>query len=120
MTLKRREGFCSSCSVHAIGLFAAKLKTVGVEKFEELKRAVVVLDLAMPDMDGIEAAKLMSTSDPAAPIILFTILGFEGLRDSAREAGIRVIVPPAWKIPSSLWEPSATAALVPPRIYLHL
>jgi two-component system, chemotaxis family, chemotaxis protein CheY len=64
----------------------------GVEKFEELKPDVVVLDFVMPDMDGIETAKLMSRSNPKVPIILFTIRGIEGIARSARAAGIRAIV----------------------------
>jgi CheY-like chemotaxis protein len=36
----------------------------GVKKFQELKPDVVLLDLAMPDINGIEAAKQMSASDP--------------------------------------------------------
>lgn len=64
----------------------------GIHKFEERKPDVVVLDLAMPDLDGIEAAKIMSSADPSVPIVLFTILGFEGLEEPARLAGIRAIV----------------------------
>jgi two-component system chemotaxis response regulator CheY len=72
----------------------------GVEKFEELKPDVVVLDLAMPVMDGIEAAKLMSMSDAKIPIILFTILGFEGMESVAKDAGIQAIVSKteAWRL----------------------
>jgi CheY-like chemotaxis protein len=72
----------------------------GVEKFEEQKPDVVVLDLAMPDMDGIETAKIMSNCDPNVPIILFTIFGFEGVESTASEAGIRAIVPKnnAWSL----------------------
>jgi two-component system, chemotaxis family, chemotaxis protein CheY len=72
----------------------------GVEKFEELKPDVVVLDLAMPVMDGIEAAKLMSMSDAKIPIILFTILGFGGMESVAKDAGIQAIVSKteAWRL----------------------
>jgi CheY-like chemotaxis protein len=72
----------------------------GIEKFEEHKPDVVVLDLAMPGMDGIETARMMSIVDARVPIILFTIFGFEGLKGSATEAGIRDIVPKnnAWSL----------------------
>jgi CheY-like chemotaxis protein len=64
----------------------------GVKKFNELKPDVVLLDLAMPDINGIEAAKWMSASDPAVPIIMFTILNLDGLENAARNAGICAVV----------------------------
>jgi two-component system, NarL family, invasion response regulator UvrY len=72
----------------------------GVEKFEEQKPDVVVLDLAMPGMNGIETARMMSIVDPTVPIILFTIFGFEGLKGSASEAGVWDVVPKdhAWSL----------------------
>jgi DNA-binding NarL/FixJ family response regulator len=72
----------------------------GVEKFQKLKPNVVVLDLSMPDMTGIEAAQQMSVADPTVPLILFTILEIEGIGDAARKAGIRTIVPKteAWSL----------------------
>jgi two-component system chemotaxis response regulator CheY len=76
----------------------------GVEKFQELKPDVVLLDLSMPDMTGIEAAQQMSAADPKVPLILFTILEIEGIGDAAREAGIRAIVPKseAWSLVASI------------------
>jgi DNA-binding NarL/FixJ family response regulator len=64
----------------------------GVKKFRQLKPDVVLLDLSMPDMTGIEAAQQMSSADPAVPLILFTILDVKGIGDAARKAGIRTIV----------------------------
>ena len=64
----------------------------GVKKFRELKPDLVLLDLAMPDMDGIQAAEQMSTTDPTVPIILFTVLDLEGLEARARKAGICAVV----------------------------
>jgi CheY-like chemotaxis protein len=62
-----------------------------LRKFQELKPDLVLLDLAMPDISGIEAATWMSASDPAVPLILFTVM--EGLEKAARNAGICAVVP---------------------------
>ena len=76
----------------------------GVKKFRTLKPDVVLLDLSMPDINGIETAKRMSAFDPAVPLVLFTILEIEGLEDEARKAGIRAIVPKskAWNLIGSI------------------
>jgi CheY-like chemotaxis protein len=75
-----------------------------VEKFRKLKPDVVVLDLAMPDLNGIETAKRMSAFDPEVPIILFTILEVDGIEKFAHEAGISAVVPKrqAWNLLGSI------------------
>jgi two-component system, chemotaxis family, chemotaxis protein CheY len=63
-----------------------------VQKFRELKPDLVLLDLAMPDIDGIEAGRQMHAIDPSVPLILVTSLDPWGLESAARNAGIcRVI-----------------------------
>ena len=76
----------------------------GVEKFQELKPDVVLLDLSMPDMTGIEAAQQMSASNPTIPLLLFTILNIEGLGPAAHKAGIQAIIPKseAWNLIGSI------------------
>jgi two-component system, chemotaxis family, chemotaxis protein CheY len=64
----------------------------GIAKFQELKPDLVLIDLAMPDINGIEAAKRMSSLNPRVPLILFTILDLQGLEESAKDAGICAIV----------------------------
>jgi two-component system chemotaxis response regulator CheY len=72
----------------------------GVQKFEQLKPDAVVLDLAMPDMDGVETAKQMAAVNPEVPLILFTILEIKGLERPAQDAGISAVVPKnhAWSL----------------------
>jgi CheY-like chemotaxis protein len=76
----------------------------GVKKFQELRPDVVLLDLAMPDINGIEVARMMSGLDRSVPIILFTILDLEGIEKAARNAGIRAIVSKGecWNLLSSI------------------
>ena len=64
----------------------------GVKKFNELKPDLVLLDLAMPDINRIEAARWMSAADPTVPIIMFTILNLDGLENAAHSAGICAVV----------------------------
>lgn len=65
---------------------------LGVEKYEALKPDLVIIDLALPDMNGIEVAKRMSSLDGSIPLVLFTILDLEGLEGPARQAGICQVV----------------------------
>jgi DNA-binding NarL/FixJ family response regulator len=64
----------------------------GIAKFKELLPDLVLIDLAMPDINGIETAKQMSMINSKVPLILFTILDVDGLQKRAREAGIAAIV----------------------------
>jgi two-component system, chemotaxis family, chemotaxis protein CheY len=64
----------------------------GIAKFQELKPDLVLIDLAMPDINGIEAAKRMSSLNSRIPLILFTVLDLQGLEKAAVEAGIWAIV----------------------------
>ena len=61
---------------------------------------MVVLDLAMPDVDGIEVGRRMHAIDPSVPIVLFTLLDPWGLEAPARNAGICRVIPKseAWKL----------------------
>jgi len=43
-----------------------------VEKSAELKRDVVILDYAMPEMDGLEAASHICSASPQVPILVYT------------------------------------------------
>ena len=76
----------------------------GIKKFQELRPDVVLLDLAMPDINGIEVARMMSGLDRSVPIILFTVLDLEGIESAARNAGIRAIVSKGecWNLLSSI------------------
>jgi DNA-binding NarL/FixJ family response regulator len=45
----------------------------GIEQAKKLKPDLIVLDLAMPRMNGAEAASVLSTTMPDVPIVLLTL-----------------------------------------------
>jgi response regulator NasT len=53
----------------------------------ELKPDVVIMDIKMPDLDGIEAAKIL-TQEKIAPVLLLTAYSQRDLIDRAKEAGV--------------------------------
>jgi AmiR/NasT family two-component response regulator len=53
----------------------------------ELRPDVVIADIKMPDMDGIEAARIL-TEEKIAPVILLTAYGQRELVERAKEAGV--------------------------------
>ena len=58
-----------------------------VNSARELKPDVVIMDIKMPDMDGIEAAKIL-TQEKIAPVLLLTAYSQRDLIDRAKEAGV--------------------------------
>jgi len=60
-----------------------------VERAEAMKPDVVVLDIGMPNMGGIEAAQLISSSLPHAAIIILSMHSDEGYVLRALKAGAR-------------------------------
>ena len=60
-----------------------------VERFRELRPDVVLMDLRMPSLDGVEATKAIRREDPEARIIALT--SYDGDQDIYRalEAGVR-------------------------------
>lgn len=58
-----------------------------VELARELKPDVTILDIKMPNMDGIDAAKIIST-EGIAPVLLLTAYSQKDLVERARDAGV--------------------------------
>jgi AmiR/NasT family two-component response regulator len=62
----------------------------------ELRPDLVVMDIRMPQMDGIEAARIL-TNERLAPTVLLTAFSDDELVERAREAGVVAYITKPWK-----------------------
>jgi DNA-binding NarL/FixJ family response regulator len=60
----------------------------GIEKAEQLHPDLIVLDLSMPVMNGLQAARRLKQLMPAVPLVMFTNHAADSLMSEALEAGI--------------------------------
>lgn len=60
---------------------------MAIEKFKELKPDLVTMDIVMPEMDGIEATREITTYDPSAKVIITSTMHQKELSLKALESG---------------------------------
>jgi DNA-binding NarL/FixJ family response regulator len=64
----------------------------GIEMAESVHPNLIILDLSMPVMNGLEAAKILNHSMPSVPLIMFTSFQTPVLQEQAIAAGISKVV----------------------------
>lgn len=64
----------------------------GVAKGEELSPDLIVMDLTMPVMNGLDAAKVLLLSKPEVPIIMFSNTANAILAQDTQDAGICALI----------------------------
>jgi DNA-binding NarL/FixJ family response regulator len=57
------------------------------ERAEELAPDLVLMDMSMPDLDGIEAMRRIHAKQPDLPVIILTAHADAGIEREARKAG---------------------------------
>ena len=60
-----------------------------VEKYNELKPDLVLMDITMPEMDGIQALKKIKENDPSALVIMCSAMGQEAMVIESIQAGAK-------------------------------
>jgi CheY-like chemotaxis protein len=63
-----------------------------VDKFKEQNFDVTLMDVVMPEMNGVDAFKKMREIQPEASIILMTAYSDEELMQTAKEEGVHLII----------------------------
>jgi DNA-binding NarL/FixJ family response regulator len=83
-TLERQHGW-EVCGEAADGREA-------IEKAQQLKPDLVVLDLSMPVMNGLEAARELKRLLPSVALVMFTTFSTAHLKREALSAGVSALV----------------------------
>ncbi len=60
-----------------------------VEKYGELKPDLVLMDITMPEMDGIQALKAIKTGDAGAKVIMCSAMGQQAMVIESIQAGAK-------------------------------
>ena len=68
-----------------------------VEKFDSEKPDLVLMDIVMPELSGIEALKQIMTADANAKIVVITAAGSEAKRAEATKSGARHFIAKPFK-----------------------
>ena len=63
-----------------------------IEKAQQLKPDLIILDISLPRMNGILAASILKEMHPRTPIVLFTLY-HDAFNNLGTPAGIDAIVP---------------------------
>jgi DNA-binding NarL/FixJ family response regulator len=66
---------------------------MAVAKVVELRPDAIILDFAMPVMNGLDAAERIRELAPQTPIVMVTLHEPDMLLERARAAGVREVIP---------------------------
>ena len=76
-------------------LFEAVDGADAVDKFGEIGPDLVIMDITMPNMDGLEALKAIRAKDPNANVVMCSAIGQESMvMDAVRSGAKDFIVKP--------------------------
>ena len=62
---------------------------VAVDKYAETKPDLVMMDITMPEMDGIQALKKIKETDPGATVIMCSAMGQQAMVIESIQSGAK-------------------------------
>jgi len=63
-----------------------------IEKYAKVNPDVILMDITMPDMDGLEALRRIKEIDPKAKVIMCTAMGQQAMVAKAVELGAQQFI----------------------------
>src|SRR5204862_3048460 len=103
-------------------ILEAQTGAEAVAKAELSPPILIILDFAMPEMDGLSATKVLRNRLPEIPILMYTMHYTDQLSEQAQSAGIRKVISKSETsslvaaIQEFLVEPAAAANAAPSKI----
>ena len=64
----------------------------GIEKAKELHPDLIILDLSMPRLNGLDAARVLSKALPDVPLLMYSVHMDSVVEKEAVAAGVRVVL----------------------------
>lgn len=64
-----------------------------IELYKELKPNIVILDVIMPGLNGLETAEILKKQDPAVKILMLSSLCDAGTMEEVKSIGVKHLIP---------------------------
>lgn len=64
-----------------------------IEFYKELKPDIVILDIIMPGLNGLETAEILKKQDPAVKILMLSSLCDAGTMEEVKSIGVKHLIP---------------------------
>lgn len=75
----------------------AKNGEEGIRMYDELKPDIIILDIIMPGIDGLEAAQIILRKNPDAKILMLSSLCDSGTLEEVKGIGLKFLIPKPWE-----------------------
>ena len=71
----------------------AKKGEEAIELYKELNPDIVILDIIMPGLNGLETAEILKKQDPDVKILMLSSLCDSGTMDEVKSIGVKYLIP---------------------------